>query len=303
MLLDQAQELRALVEKSKAQSAAADGRSAAVAEPGPARRARVIAIASGKGGVGKSNVCVNLAIRLSQMGRRVVLLDADLGTANADVLCNLPPGRNLAHVVAGRQTLQDAIVEAPGGFRLVPGASGLANMAALSEFERRRLVDQLQQLDDNADLVLIDTGAGVSPNVLTFLGSADQQLIVATPEPTAITDAYAVIKTLCRKADRQRIDVTVLVNMARSEREARKVFDRLDAVCRRFLKVEPRYAGHLLHDPHVGNAVRRRLPFVLSAPQCDAAEGIGHLAHRLDRHARERRASGLIHRLTSWLAS
>jgi len=128
MTTDQAQALREL---------------AAYRDEPAARRARIVAVTSGKGGVGKSNIAVNLAIRLTQMGRRVVLLDGDLGTANADVLCNLPPGRNLAHVVAGRQTLRQAMIDAPGGFHLVPGASGLAQMAALSDFERARLVRQV----------------------------------------------------------------------------------------------------------------------------------------------------------------
>lgn len=269
------------------------------------RRARIVAVTSGKGGVGKTNVAVNLAIRLTTMGRRVVLLDADLGTANADVLCNIAPGSTLAHVVAGRRTLREAMVEAPGGFWLVPGASGLAQMAALSEFERARLIEQIRQIEADADLIIIDTGAGVSPNVLSFALSADQLLVVTTPEPTAVTDAYAVIKTVCRAregANTDDLDMRLLINMVRDDTEAKQVFERIDKVCERFLRMRPRYAGFIMHDPRVTQAVRRRRPFVLDAPHCDASRCIAQLAHRMDRGAIEPRGEGLLRRMAMWLA-
>jgi flagellar biosynthesis protein FlhG len=264
------------------------------------RRARVVAISSGKGGVGKSNIAVNLAIRLSGMGRSVVLLDADLGTADADVLCGLQPVSTLAHVVAGRKTIVQAAIDAPGGFRLVPGASGLAQMAALSEFERGRLIQLVGELEATADVILVDTGAGVSPNVLGFFLAADEQVVVTTPEPTAMADAYALIKTANRQS--QDLDIRVLVNLVRDPAEGRAVYDRLDAVCRRFLNLHVRYAGHVSLDPRVTLAVRRRRPFVLEYPTCDASACIGQLAHRLDRHAAEPRGEGLLRRMVLWLA-
>lgn len=267
------------------------------------RRARIVAVTSGKGGVGKSNVAVNLAIRLAEMGRRVVLFDADLGTANADVLCNITPSATLAHVVAGRYSLEDAMIDAPGGFRLVPGASGLAQMAALSEFERTRLIDQLHRIESDADVILIDTGAGVSPNVLSFVVAADQILVVTTPEPTAVTDAYAVIKTVIRqRPEGTETDIRLLVNMVKDAAEGRQIFDRIDSVCRRFLAVSPRYAGHVVSDPRVPLAVRRRRPFVIDSPGCEASVCLGQLAHRMDRHASEPRGGGLFHRMVSWMA-
>jgi flagellar biosynthesis protein FlhG len=288
MLTDQATALRDLVAHS------------AGAAP---RRARVVAVTSGKGGVGKSNISVNLAVRLSQMGRRVILLDADLGTADADVLCNLTPAGTLAHVVAGRMSLAQVLTDAPGGFRLVPGASGLAQMAALSEFERARLIQQMRELEEDADLILIDTGAGVGPNVLAFLVGADQQLVVTTPEPTAVTDAYAVIKTLSfQRRDPPDLDVRVLVNMVREPAEGRAVFQRLQKVCERFLQLSPRYAGHVPLDPRVGQAVRRRRPFVLDSPSAPASASISQLAHRMDRHAAAPVGQGLLRRMALWLA-
>lgn len=268
-----------------------------VANPKPVR---VIAVTSGKGGVGKTNVAVNLAIRLSKMGRRVVLLDADLGTANADVLCNLSPVLTLAHVVAGRAELAAVMVDGPGGFRLIPGASGLAQMAALSTAERERLMLQMRELENEADVILIDTGAGVGPNVLGFAVAADQVLVVTTPEPPAVTDAYAVIKTLWRQ--RPEVDVRVLVNQVASAAEAKDVFSRLEAVSRRFLSLELRYAGHIVSDPQVGLSVRRRVPFTIDVPASPAGACLSELAHRLDRHAREPSGGGLLRRMTQWLA-
>ncbi len=264
------------------------------------RRARVITVASGKGGVGKSNIAVNLAIRLSMMGRKVVLLDADLGTANADVLCDLKPVIGLAHVVAGRAEINEAVIDAPGGFHLLPGASGLAGMAGLSEYEHSRLIRQIRRLEDDYDLVLIDAGAGVSPNVVNFVLAADQLLVVTTPEPTAVTDAYALIKVVTRQGGA--CDIRLLVNQARDVEEARRVFARIDSVCRRFLRISPRYAGHVLADPRVSAAVRRRSPFVLSSPSCDASVCVGQLAHRMDRGAIKKRGAGLLRRMAVWLA-
>lgn len=264
------------------------------------RRARIVAITSGKGGVGKSNVAVNLAVRLSQMGRSVVLLDGDLGTANADVLCNLPPGQSLARVVAGQMTLQEAMIDAPGGFKMIRGASGLAQIAALGEFERERLMQQIQALEHGVDLVLIDTGAGVSPNVLGFSVGADQLLVVTTPEPTAVTDAYALMKAARRHRDD--LGIHVVVNMVRDSDEGRDVFNRLDAVCRRFLKLNVRYAGHVMLDARVAQAVRNQRPFMLETPGCPAGVCISQLAHRMDRYAVEPQEQGWLRRMASWLA-
>jgi len=264
------------------------------------KRARVVAVTSGKGGVGKSSIAVNLAIRLSQMGRRVVLLDADLGTANADVLCNLTPDGSLAHVIAGKRTLDEVMVKAPGGFRMVPGASGLASIAALSDFERARLVQQLRAVEQQADVVLIDTGAGVGPNVLSFVAAADHIMLVATPEPTSITDAYAVVKSL-RNA-RHDLDIMVTPNMVRDEAEAELVFQRLAAVSQRFLKLTLRSAGYVMIDPRVPLSVRRRRPFLLEAPSCDAARGVRSIADALEHEAGQPHGEGILRRMAVWLA-
>ncbi|MBI1369532.1 MAG: AAA family ATPase [Planctomycetes bacterium] len=286
MYQDQATELRAMMHR-----AGSDKQSGS---------ARVVAITSGKGGVGKSNVAVNLAARLAKMGRNVVLLDADMGMANADVLCNVAPRATLAHVVAGRRQLEEAMVEAPGGFTLIPGASGLAQMANLSEFERARVVNLFRQLEDQHDLLLIDTGAGIGPNVMSFLLAAQELLVVTTPEPTAVTDAYALIKAVSRQ--RESVTINLLVNMARDREEARRVYERISAVTRRFLGHALSDAGYVLYDPRVGASVRRRCPFVLDAPDAPASLCIKQLAHKLDRHATEPGQGGFFKKVASWLA-
>ncbi len=305
-IADQATALRGLVERHERAQRARPPASPPSSSPpasaaAPPRLAQTIAITSGKGGVGKTSVSVNLATELARLGRRVVLLDADLGTANADVMCNVSAPATLAHVVAGRRELEDVIVDAPGGFKLIPGASGLANMANLSAHERDRLTAQMRRLESDCDVMLIDTGAGVGPNVLSFCVSAERVLVVTTPEPTSITDAYAVIKTI--NAQTIEPDIRLLVNMVRDEAEARAVFARISAVTQRFLALSPSYAGHVVSDARVSRAVRERRPFVLESPGTRASACVLSLAHRLDRHATDPQAhtSGLLKRMTSWL--
>ena len=262
-------------------------------------RAHVIAVTSGKGGVGKSNVAVNLAIQFASAGKEVVLLDADLGLANADVLCNVELPFNLAHVIARKKELRDVMVKAPGGFRLIGGASGLARMADLSDADRQRLVDALAGIELEADIMVIDTGAGISPNVLSFTRAADHVLVVTTPEPTAITDAYAVIKVISKdEGDRQ---VSLLVNQVRSPVEARIVHERIAKVARQFLNVSVLDAGYISLDEAVVAAVRRRVPFVLSAPRSPASVCLAHLAVRLEHGvAASLEPSGFFQRMSRW---
>jgi flagellar biosynthesis protein FlhG len=281
MLIDQASHLRSLAGEQR-------------------RRASVIAITSGKGGVGKSNIAVNLAIKLTEAGKEVVLLDADLGLANADVLCNIDLPCNLAHVIARKKDLGDVMVRAPGGFRLIGGASGLARMADLNDAERGRIVKALAELEERADVILIDTGAGISPNVLAFTRAADQVLVITTPEPTAITDAYAVIKVLGRDGLERR--VSLLVNQVSSATEARQVHDRIAKVARQFLGITVYDAGHVVHDEQVSQSVRKRIPFLINSPRCGASACMGQLAIRLEQGvAATLLAGGFFNRMGKWL--
>jgi flagellar biosynthesis protein FlhG len=262
-------------------------------------RASVIAITSGKGGVGKSNIAVNLAIKFAESNKDVVLLDADLGLANADVLCNIELHANLSHVIARKKELKEVLTPAPGGFRLIGGASGLARMADLSDEDRERLIVALVELEETTDVILIDTGAGISPNVLSFTRAADHVLVVTTPEPTAITDAYAVIKVVSRQSNDQRI--SLLVNQVRSPGEARLVHDRIAKVARQFLGVTVLDAGYMMADEAVWAAVRRRTPFMITHPRCPAGQCIHQLAMRLERGvAPKADAAGFFNRMSQW---
>jgi len=269
---DQATRLRALVEAS-----------APGAPPGSApRRTRTIAIASGKGGVGKSNLAVNLAVALAQSGARVALLDADLGLANADLLCGLPVGPNLAHLLDGRATLAD-IARAPiPNFTLVPGCSGIAAHADLDPPRRRRLAGALDEIERAHDAVLLDCGAGIGPSVMWLMSEADRTLVVTTPEPTAIADAYALIKSaaLVRPAG-QGANWSLVVNQAESRDQARAVHARFSAVCDRFLALEVPFAGWIPADRAVPDAVRARKPFTLESPRCPAAREVRNLSGSL----------------------
>lgn len=252
-------------------------------------RATVFAVTSGKGGVGKSNVAVNLAITLAQAGRRVILLDADLGLANADVLCNVETRGNIAHVVARQRDLADVMVNAPGGFKLIGGASGLAKMADLSDLDRQRLIRALAELETQADVIIIDTGAGISPSVLSFTRAADHVLVVTTPEPTAITDAYAAIKVLFRATPSESPDagmnldrrVSLLVNQTFSAAEGAQVYERVAKVAKQFLGVTVFDAGFLPRDDVVTIGVRSRVPFMIGSPRSAAARAMQSLASRL----------------------
>jgi flagellar biosynthesis protein FlhG len=317
LLIDQASQLRTLVQNAMPQTLRG--------KPEPprrraVRRASVIAVTSGKGGVGKSNIAVNLAIQLATSGKKTVLMDADLGLANADVLCNVDLPSNLSHFISRKKELREVMAAGPGGFQLIGGASGLARMADLSDADRYRLVDALAELEEQVDVILIDTGAGISPSVLTFTRAAQQVLVVTTPEPTAITDAYAVIKVLSRSgfgertagglgeikdaAPDTRRRVSLLVNMVRTPGEARVVHDRIAKVARQFLNVMVDDAGYLCDDDHVQLAVRRRQPFMIASPNCPASQCITQLAMRLQKGVTNtpvEPAAGFFERMSRWL--
>lgn len=243
------------------------------------RQARTIAFCSGKGGVGKSNICLNLSILLSAGGHRVALVDADLGLANLDILIDLDVRGNLSHVIAGTHSLDQVTLDLPTGVQFVPGASGLADLANLSDFQRAHLVRELTGLEADNDIILVDCGAGIGPSVLQFAGAADRTVVITTPEPTAITDAYAVIKVLVQGGYKGQLSLAV--NLAASRHEARDTHHRIADVSTRFLHTEVSQAGYVLTDPKVGEAVRRRQPLVLVWPQCPASRCMAALANRL----------------------
>lgn len=243
------------------------------------RRTRVIAVTSGKGGVGKTNLTVNLGIALARQGIATGVLDADLGLANVDVLLGIVPAFHLGHVIGGERELAEILLQGPGGLWVVPGGSGVYELANLSEARLDRLVAALAQLESRLDLLLIDTGAGISRQVLSFLLAAPELIVVASPEPTSLTDAYGVIKVVAARNPESRIRVAV--NLARDLAEGEEAARRLAAVARRYLGVELEHLGTVVDDAAVRAAVCRQEPVVLSFPASRAARQIVEMAHQL----------------------
>jgi flagellar biosynthesis protein FlhG len=245
----------------------------------PLTSPRIIAVASGKGGVGKTNVAANLAVALARRGQRVCVLDADLGLANLDVLLGLSPKLNLLHVLRAERRLAEVIIEGPAGVRIIPAASGFEELTALGPTERLRLLDEVDALGSSLDVLLVDTAAGISSNVLYFTAAAAEVLIVLTPEPTALTDAYALVKVLAARYGRR--EFLVVVNMAAGAADAEAAFGRLARVAERFLRVRLEYQGYVPFDEAMPRAVRQQQPVVLGAPGTPASQALVDLARRL----------------------
>ncbi|OMH30049.1 MinD/ParA family protein [Motiliproteus sp. MSK22-1] len=240
---------------------------------------QVIAVTGGKGGVGKTNVSVNLSTALVEAGRRVVLMDADLGLANVDVLLGIKPRHTIADLLNGDCTLEDVLVEAPGGLRVVPASSGTQSLVSLSAHEHAELVHAFTDIEDQLDVLVIDTAAGISEAVVNFVRAAQEVLVVVCDEPTSITDAYALIKLLNRDYGMSRF--RVLANMVRSEQEGRNMFTKLTTVTDRFLDVALQYVGSIPYDESVRSAVRKQQPVFKAFPRSKSAVAIGQLAQKV----------------------
>jgi flagellar biosynthesis protein FlhG len=245
------------------------------------KKIRIITVASGKGGVGKTNVSVNLALAYAKLGKKVIVMDADLGLANINVVMGVIPKYNLYHVVRKQKTMREVILDTNYGVQIVPGASGFSKIANLSEDERQNFITQLQELS-YADILIIDTSAGVSGNVLSFVEAADDVLIVTTPEPTAITDAYGLIKIMSTEIESQDLNLKLIVNRAQSVTEAKKVQQRVISIAGQFLNLKLDYLGYIYDDPAVSQSVRRQIPFLAAEPKSKPSECIMHIASRLE---------------------
>ena len=249
----------------------------------PARRVnscRVIAVTSGKGGVGKTNLSVNFALSMAARGKSVLLFDADMGLANVDVLLGLIPKYTLVNVLNGQKTLSEIILQGPGGIGLVAsGSGGVQELADLSEAQRDKFLSALTELQNKSDVILIDTGAGLHRNVLAFVLAADEVVIITTPEPTALMDAYGMIKILAR--EKKRKPINVVVNMAGSQLEAEEAGKKLVVLAKRFLDLEVEYLGFVLRDSAMIKAVKEQKPIFISAPNSPVAISLDRLADQL----------------------
>ena len=241
---------------------------------------RVIAVTSGKGGVGKTNIVLNLCLQLSKLKRRVLLLDADMGLANVDVLLGLTPRYTLEHVMTGQKDISDVILTAPGGFRILPSGSGISELSEMSFEQQMQMFKQLSRIDDKLDYLFIDTGAGISSNVLRFNASANEVLIVANPEPTSITDAYALMKLLAIKYHIR--DFSLIANSVNSQAEGQGVYETLNRVCGEFLKVNLSFLGAIPFDPAIRKTVRRQKPVLELYPKSPASKSLVRIAELID---------------------
>ncbi|MBN2439830.1 MAG: MinD/ParA family protein [Spirochaetales bacterium] len=242
---------------------------------------RIIAVSSGKGGVGKTNIAINIALAYAQLGKKVIVMDADLGLANVNVVLGIIPRYNLYHLIRKQKKMKDILQDTNYGIKIVAGASGFSKIANLTDDERKNIIDELSELSV-ADVLIIDTGAGVSNNVLSFIAAADDALIVTTPEPTAITDAYGIIKIIATEIDNVNIGLKLIVNKVKSVTEGKRVAERVINIAGQFLNLKIDYLGSIYDDVLVHNCVVKQRPFLLADAKSKASICIKHIVGRLE---------------------
>ena len=267
-MVDQAENLRKIMEK--------DGSIA-----NRTKKTRIITVSSGKGGVGKTNIAVNMGIAFAQLGKKVIVMDADLGLANVNVCLGIIPKYNLFQLIKKQKTMKEIIIDTNYGIQIVAGASGFSKIANLSESERAEFIKELDVLS-YADVLIIDTGAGVSQNVLDFIVAADEAVIITTPEPTAITDAYGIIKIIATEINSPTLELKLVVNRVNNVLEGRKVAERVINIASQFLNIKVDNLGMIYDDPIVSQGVIKQTPFLYLDPKSKAAISLKHIVSRLE---------------------
>jgi flagellar biosynthesis protein FlhG len=257
----------------------ATGRRHAEAPPESRPRRKVLAVTSGKGGVGKTNIVTNLAIALARQGARVLVLDGDLGLANVDLLLGIAPQYDLQDAILGDRRIEDIVLEGPDGIRVIPASSGVEELANLDEYRTECLLRSLTSIEQDVDLILIDAPSGIGTHAVTLARAADEILVVTTPEPTSFSDAYAMIKVLAQRPLKS--TPALLVNQTNSENEALEVAKRVQSVAKRFLNLDVPYLGFVLADECVPKSVIRQEPFLSTYPYSPASSCILRLARRV----------------------
>lgn len=241
---------------------------------------RVIAVTSGKGGVGKTNLSVNLGVALAQMGKRVALLDADMGLANVDILLGLSPKFNLSHVLRGDKTLNDIMLTGPAGLKVIPASSGIQQMSELSTIEQAGIIRAFSEIDRNLDVLIVDTAAGISSSVVNFARACQEIIVVVCDEPTSLTDAYAYIKLLNRDYGLSKFHI--VTNMVQSVRQGQQLFSKLTKVTDRYLDVSLSYTGAVPFDEYLRKSVQKQKPVVDIFPRSKSAVAVKNLALKID---------------------
>lgn len=275
-MMDQAEKLRQVIDNLKLKQAV---NQVIAPIPNIKRTARVITVTSGKGGVGKTNIAINLAIALSEQGYRVVIMDADFGLANIDILFGIITKFTLVDVIKNRKSILEILSEGPKNIKFISGGSGVEELVKLDRTQVLKFVENMALLDKLADIIVVDTGAGLSENVMSFVMAADEVLLVTTPEPTSITDAYALIKMVSGRDKTKKIKV--IVNRAENNNEANDILNKLILVSDKFLGIVLEPAGYILHDEAVVKAVKQQQPFLLSYPKCQAARNIKEISAKI----------------------
>ncbi|MBP5251732.1 MAG: MinD/ParA family protein [Treponema sp.] len=245
-------------------------------------KTRIIAITSGKGGVGKTNLAVNMSIAYAQLGKKVILIDGDLGMANVNVLLNIVPQYNLMQVINGQKTMSEIILDTEFGIKFIAGANGFSKIANLTVEELDHFASEFSALS-NADIIIIDTGAGIANNVLQFVAAADEVYVVTTPEPTAITDAYGIIKIITTELVNRDINLKLLVNRVHSADEGKRISDRIINIVAQFLNYKVEYIGFVYDDPVVQASVIRQKPFMIVNPASKPAVCLKHIVGRIEK--------------------
>ena len=285
---DQAEKLREIMrQRTNGQDAGEKnekGSSAGESSLSPRKKSktRIVTVTSGKGGVGKTNVSVNMALAYARLGKKVVVMDADLGLANVNIMFNMIPKYTLYDLFRKKKTMKEIMVETDYGISIVAGASGFSKAANLSDDERHNFIEELNTLSF-ADIIIIDTSAGVSSNVLDFIAAADDAVIITTPEPTAITDSYGIIKIIASEYDNLDLELKLVVNRAKSAVEAKKISDRMTSVAGQILNLKVEYLGFIYDDPVVSQAVLRQKPFMVIDPRCKASICVQHIVGKMEK--------------------
>ena len=274
-MIDQAEKLRQIIDNLKERHAARQTNTLSNSE----KAAKVITVTSGKNGVGKTNITINLAIALSEQGKRVAILDADFGLANIDVMLGIIPKLTLVDVIYDNKNILEVLTDGPKNIKFISGGSGVEDLVKLDNGQLERFIANISLLDKLADVVLIDTGAGLSESVMSFVMAANEVILVTTPEPTSITDAYALIKVISNR-DRNK-NIKVIVNRAENANEANDILNKLSVVTGKFLTIDLHPLGFIPQDEQVIKAVKMQQPFILSYPKSQASKQIIEMSRKL----------------------
>lgn len=291
--MDQAEQLRLLVTKQAEQ------------KKKDRKVSRVITVTSGKGGVGKSTLTVNLAIQLSRLGKKVIILDADFGLANIEVMLGIRPEYNLADLMFRGKDLKEIIIQGPEGIGFISGGSGIQELSRLTREQVVYLVQKLYELDELADIILVDTGAGISDSVLEFVSASNEVLLVATPEPTSITDAYALLKTLNRRSGFSKEDTVIkmVANRIKTKEEGDALYEKLGLVVDKFLSLKMEFTGAIPDDPNCGKAVMQQKPVTLADPGSGATKAIKFIAEKIAALEGGSDKKGIAQLFSRWMKS